>query len=46
MSSALLGVVAALAWGTHDFAARYPSRSVGPLNSGGPVLEPRFSDTS
>jgi drug/metabolite transporter (DMT)-like permease len=33
MSSALLGVVAALAWGTHDFAARYPSRGVGPLNS-------------
>jgi len=31
MSAALLGAIAALAWGTHDFLARFPSRSVGPV---------------
>ena len=31
MSSALLGALAALSWGTHDFFARFPSRGVGPL---------------
>ena len=29
MNPALLGVLAALAWGTHDFAARFPSRDIG-----------------
>lgn len=33
MSSALLGSVAALTWGTHDFLARFPSRRIGPINS-------------
>src|SRR5687768_11098391 len=33
MNSALLGSVAALAWGTHDFAARFASRSAGPVNT-------------
>lgn len=33
MSSALLGVLAALAWGSHDFLARFPSRRIGPVNS-------------
>jgi drug/metabolite transporter (DMT)-like permease len=31
MNSALLGLVAALSWGFHDFAARFPSRAVGPI---------------
>lgn len=31
MSSALLGALAALSWGTHDFLARFPSRAVGPV---------------
>lgn len=31
MNSALLGALAALSWGTHDFLARFPSRSVGPV---------------
>jgi len=31
MNSALLGVAAALAWGTHDFLARFPSRGIGPV---------------
>ena len=31
MNSALLGLVAALSWGVHDFAARFPSRAVGPI---------------
>jgi drug/metabolite transporter (DMT)-like permease len=30
MSSVFLGVAAALAWGLHDFLARFPSRAVGP----------------
>ncbi len=29
MNPALLGLMAALAWGTHDFAARFPSREIG-----------------
>jgi uncharacterized membrane protein len=33
MNSALLGIVAALSWGTHDFLARFPSRAIGPINS-------------
>jgi drug/metabolite transporter (DMT)-like permease len=33
MNSALFGSVAALAWGTHDFLARFPSRRIGPVNS-------------
>ena len=33
MAAVLLGGVAALAWGTHDFLARGPSRGVGPANS-------------
>jgi drug/metabolite transporter (DMT)-like permease len=31
MTSVLLGALAALSWGTHDFLARFPSRAVGPL---------------
>ena len=31
MNSALLGLVAALSWGVHDFLARFPSRAVGPI---------------
>lgn len=31
MNSALLGLVAALSWGLHDFLARFPSRAVGPI---------------
>ncbi len=31
MNSALLGLVAALSWGLHDFFARFPSRAVGPI---------------
>jgi drug/metabolite transporter (DMT)-like permease len=31
MNSALLGVVAALTWGVHDFLARFPARAVGPI---------------
>jgi drug/metabolite transporter (DMT)-like permease len=31
MSAALLGAIAALSWGTHDFLARFPSRGVGPV---------------
>ena len=31
MNSALLGMAAALAWGTHDFLARFPSRGIGPV---------------
>jgi drug/metabolite transporter (DMT)-like permease len=30
MNSALLGAAAALAWGMHDFLARFPSRGIGP----------------
>ena len=30
MNSALVGALAALAWGTHDFLARFPSRQIGP----------------
>jgi drug/metabolite transporter (DMT)-like permease len=33
MNSALLGLVAALSWGLHDFLARFPSRAVGPIPS-------------
>jgi drug/metabolite transporter (DMT)-like permease len=33
MNSALLGSAAALAWGTHDFLARFPSRRIGPVNT-------------
>jgi drug/metabolite transporter (DMT)-like permease len=33
VNSALLGSVAALAWGGHDFLARFPSRSLGPVNT-------------
>lgn len=33
MSSALLGLVAALSWGVHDFLARFPARAVGPINT-------------
>jgi len=33
VNSALLGSVAALAWGTHDFLARFASRSAGPVNT-------------
>ncbi len=29
MNPALLGAISALAWGTHDFAARFPSRQIG-----------------
>ncbi|MGH6748366.1 MAG: EamA family transporter [Methyloceanibacter sp.] len=31
MSSALLGLVAALSWGVNDFLARFPARTVGPI---------------
>lgn len=31
MNAALLGAIAALSWGTHDFLARFPSRGVGPV---------------
>lgn len=31
MNSVMLGVVAALSWGLHDFFARFPSRAVGPI---------------
>lgn len=31
MSSVLLGLAAALAWGLNDFLARFPSRAVGPI---------------
>jgi drug/metabolite transporter (DMT)-like permease len=31
MSAALLGAIAALSWGTHDFLARFPSRAAGPV---------------
>ena len=31
MNAALLGLVAALSWGIHDFLARFPSRAVGPV---------------
>ncbi len=31
MNAALLGLVAALSWGLHDFLARFPSRAVGPV---------------
>jgi drug/metabolite transporter (DMT)-like permease len=31
MNAALLGLVAALSWGVHDFLARFPSRAVGPI---------------
>lgn len=33
MNSALLGACAALSWGVHDFLARFPSRSIGPVNA-------------
>jgi drug/metabolite transporter (DMT)-like permease len=31
MNSAVLGLIAALSWGLHDFFARFPSRAVGPI---------------
>ena len=31
MSSALLGLVAALSWGVNDFLARFPARTVSPI---------------
>lgn len=31
MNAALLGLVAALSWGVHDFLARFPSRAAGPI---------------
>jgi drug/metabolite transporter (DMT)-like permease len=31
MNAALFGLVAALTWGVHDFLARFPSRTVGPV---------------
>jgi drug/metabolite transporter (DMT)-like permease len=31
VSSALLGLVAALSWGLNDFLARFPARTVGPI---------------
>ena len=31
MNTALLGLIAALSWGLHDFFARFPSRAVGPI---------------
>ena len=31
MNAALVGAIAALSWGTHDFLARFPSRAVGPV---------------
>ncbi|MBI1383761.1 MAG: EamA family transporter [Rhizobiales bacterium] len=37
MTPALLGLIAALSWGLHDFAARFASRSVGPLRTVGAV---------
>lgn len=33
MNAALLGLVGALAWGVHDFLARFPSRKLGPTNT-------------
>ena len=33
MSSALLGLVAALSWGVTDFLAQFPSRTVGPIST-------------
>jgi drug/metabolite transporter (DMT)-like permease len=33
MNAGLLGSLAALAWGTHDFLARFPSRSIGPAST-------------
>ena len=33
MNPALLGSAAALAWGAHDFLARFPSRRIGPLDT-------------
>jgi hypothetical protein len=33
MSSALLGLVAALSWGVNDFLARFPARTVGPIRT-------------
>lgn len=33
MNSALLGALAALSWGSHDFLARFPSRAVGPVTT-------------
>lgn len=33
MNPALLGVIAALSWGTHDFAARFPSQAIGPRHA-------------
>ena len=33
MNAALLGAIAALSWGTHDFLARFPSRAVGPVTT-------------
>lgn len=33
MNAALLGLVAALSWGLHDFLARFPSRAVGPVTA-------------
>ena len=31
MNSAILGLIAALSWGLHDFFARFPSRAMGPI---------------
>jgi drug/metabolite transporter (DMT)-like permease len=31
MNAALLGLLAALSWGFHDFVGRFPSRAVGPV---------------
>ncbi|MGH6864957.1 MAG: DMT family transporter [Methyloceanibacter sp.] len=33
MNSALLGLMAALSWGFHDFLARFPSRAIGPVQT-------------
>jgi drug/metabolite transporter (DMT)-like permease len=33
VNSALLGALAALSWGSHDFLARFPSRAVGPVTT-------------
>jgi drug/metabolite transporter (DMT)-like permease len=33
MSSVLLGLVAAFAWGLNDFLARFPAREVGPIHT-------------
>ena len=43
MNPAFLGAAAALAWGTHDFAARFPSQDIGPRRfeeNQGEVVQP------